>query len=70
MSSVTSIALGGLQKAAESISKNAEKISTSAEIGDPEPFIEIKQAELAFKANAKVIQVDKELGDYLLDMFA
>lgn len=70
MSEVSTIALGGLNKAAQEVSNSAQRISSGEELGDAEPIVELKQAELAFKANAKVLEIDKKLGDYLLDVLA
>lgn len=70
MTQISSIAVAGLQKAAQSIASSAEEIGAGNDVGNPEPIVNLIQAENSFKANTKVLEVDKKLGDYLLDILA
>ena len=70
MSEVSSIALTGLNQAAQTVEQSAQEISSGADLGDGEAIVKIKQAEISFKANAKVLEVDKKLGGYILDILA
>lgn len=70
MSEISGIALGGMQKAAASVAENAEKISSGEDLGSAESIVALKQAENAFQANAKVLEVEKKMTDSLLDILA
>ena len=63
MSQISSIALSGLQQAAQTINESAEAISKNPDLGNADDIIQLKQAETSFKANAKVIEIDKKLDD-------
>ena len=70
-SSITGIGLAGLQEAGRKIAKTAESIANPNESSDlAADFVDLSTESHAFKANAKVIKLGKELDDTLLNIIA
>lgn len=64
------IALGGIQKASNSVAKAAENIADPAKQDSMvEDIVDIKVAENAFKANVAVLKTTDEMQDELLRLF-
>ncbi len=65
-------ALQGLQAASKEVADKAERISNSFVSGeDPtSDIVDLKQAEHAFKANAKILKVADQLDQDVLDILA
>ena len=68
MSSVSDIALKGIQSATDSLVKHAENISTSPESIDD--LVGLTTDSLQIKADTKVIKVDQDLQKSVLDIIA
>lgn len=63
-------ALSGLNNASQRVERGAANIA-SGETPDRiiEDIVDIKQAEISYKANIKVLQVVQDLSDELIDSF-
>ncbi|MEM6811693.1 MAG: hypothetical protein AAF549_04415 [Pseudomonadota bacterium] len=63
-------ALSGLNKSTAQVEKSAARIASNQEPDRViEDIIDIKQAEISYKANLKTIQVSQDLQRELLDSF-
>lgn len=70
MSNISSIALGGIQKAAENIVEATQSFSSGDEPFSPAAIVDLLQSETTFKANLKVLEVDSDLNKHILDILA